>query len=328
MKIKEVGEFALLDRLACRAGPPRDEVVIGIGDDASLWKGNSFTLATTDTLVSGVYFTPEDLSFRELGGKSILVNVSDIAAMGGIPKYVLVSLSLSPEMELLEVEELYEGISEACQTLGISIIGGNLSSCSTMVITITLMGEVEDNRVLTRKGARVSDLVAVTGYLGVAGGYLRLKLEAHNLNPKAWAILRQAFAYPKARILEGRILRELGVKAAIDISDGLILDLSHICKESHLGAVVMVDRLPLHPEAKEILTAEDALYGGEDYELLFTAPSEIVSQVEQRLSCPVTVVGEMVEDNIGEVMLMDGKGKRVSSSIRGWDHFAHPNHKP
>ena len=327
MKIREVGEFALLDRLSRIVALPGDEVIIGMGDDAALWKGNSFTLATTDTLVSGVHFVPDDLSFREVGSKSILVNVSDVAAMGGIPKYALISLSLSPEMELCEVEELYEGISEACSTLGISVVGGNLSSCPTLVVNVTLIGEARNEKVLTRRGAQVSDLVAVTGYLGLAGGYRRLKSEIYNFDPRVRSILRQAFACPKARILEGKMLRESGVRAAIDVSDGLIQDLSHICEESHLGAMVMVDRLPLHPEAREVLTAEDALYGGEDYELLFTAPPEIMPRIEQTLPCPVTVVGKMVEDHPGEIILLDGKGNRLPHLRSGWDHFAHPNLK-
>jgi thiamine-monophosphate kinase len=328
MKIREVGEFALLDRLCRIIALPGGEVIIGIGDDAALWKGSSFALATTDSLVAGVHFFMDDLSFREVGSKSILVNVSDVAAMGGIPKYALISLSLSPEMELCEVEELYEGISEACSALGISVVGGNLSSCPTLVVNVTLIGEAKDEKVLTRRGAKARDLVAVTGYLGLAGGYRRLKSDIHNLDPKIQVILRQAFACPNARILEGRLLCELGVRAAIDISDGLVRDLSHICEESHLGAMIMVDRLPLHPEAREILTAEDALYGGEDYELLFTAPPGLIPTLEQRLPCPVTVVGKMVEDHPGEIILLDGKENRLPHLTSGWDHFAHPNLKP
>jgi len=328
MKVKEVGEFALLDRLSRIITLPGDEVIIGIGDDAALWKGSSFALATTDSLVAGVHFFMDDLSFREVGSKSILVNVSDIAAMGGIPRYALISLSLSPEMELLEVEELYEGISKACSDLGISIVGGNLSSCPTLVVNVTLIGEAKDEKVLTRRGAKAHDLVAVTGYLGLAGGYRRLKPEIHNLDPRIRSILRQAFALPKARILEGRMLCESGVRAAIDISDGLIQDLSHICEGSHLGAMVMIDRLPLHPEACKVLTAEDALYGGEDYELLFTAPPGLMPIFKQRLLCPVTVVGKMVEDHPGEIILLNGKGNQLSHLRSGWDHFVHPNLKP
>ncbi len=124
------------------------------------------------------------------------------------------------------------------------------------------------------------------------------------------------------------MLCESGVRAAIDVSDGLVQDLSHICEGSHLGAIIMIDRLPLHPEVCEFLTAEDALYGGEDYELLFTAPPQLMPALEQRLPCPLTVVGRMVEDHPGEIILLDGKGNRLPHLRSGWDHFAHPNLKP
>ena len=328
MKVSELGEFGLIDLLAKMANSSQDKhLLIGIGDDAAAWYGDaSIQLATVDSLIQDVHFSLGTISWNELGWKSMAANLSDIAAMGGVPRYALVSLALPDHTEVDDVTALYKGMIELAQQSGVAIIGGDISSAPLVAITITILGSTSrDKHILTRSAAKPGDKVAVTGYLGAAAAGLEMLAKQLQFDPEATTCLRNAFLHPYPRIAEGQLLVEQGVKTAIDISDGLISDLNQICKSSQVGARIEIDRVPIEPTVKARfidIFLELALSGGEDYELLFTGRDEVIDRVKGAASCPITVIGEIVADKIGEVILIDREGNPFNLHKAGWEHFA------
>ena len=335
MKVSELGEFGLIDRLAEMVAGSRDnklapwqQLVVGIGDDTAAWHGDtSIQLATTDTLTQDVHFTLSTTSWQELGWKALAVNLSDIAAMGGMPRYALVSLSLPGHTEAEDVAALYRGMIELAQRFEVAIVGGNVSSAPLVSITITVIGSAGNGgkRILTRSTARPGDKVAVTGTLGTAAAGLEMLTNQLQFSREDTALLRDAFLSPLPRIAEGHLLVGRGVETAIDISDGLVADLGHVCKASRVCARVEVDRLPVHPAVKDNFGDKAvglALSGGEDYELLFTASAEVIDGIKKVASCPVTVIGEITADTAGEVNIVDITGNSFNLPETGWDHFA------
>lgn len=332
MKISELGEFGLIDLLAEMINASQGktdaerQLILGIGDDAAAWYGNnSIQLATVDALVQDVHFTLETTTWQELGWKALAVNLSDIAAMGGSPRYALVSLALPGQTEVENVTALYRGIIELAQQFGVTIIGGNMSGAPLVVINITVLGSTESrDRLLTRSAAKPGDKVAVTGYPGMAAAGLEMLTKHLSFKPADTDSLKAAFLTPYPRVAEGRLLVEGGVKAAIDISDGLLADLRHICKMSKVGARIDIDRLPIHPAVKTNFggrAVEFALAGGEDYELLFTAGAAIIDKLRDEIYCPITVIGEVTAEKADQISLVDGKGNPVNLGGAGWEHF-------
>jgi thiamine-monophosphate kinase len=317
MKVRELGEFGLIERLAemiprGRAGPTaaRERLIIGIGDDAAAWYSDtSIQLATVDSLIQDVHFSLDIASWEEVGWKSLAVNVSDIAAMGGLPEYALISLGLPGDTEIEDVIAFYRGMIDLAGEYEVNIIGGDTVSA----------------KILTRSAARPGDRIAVTGTLGAAGAGVEMLGKGLTFGPGVTASLRKACLRPRPRVAEGRLLIEHGVRSAIDISDGLIADLNHICQESRVGARVEVDRVPVSPAVKECFAdraLELALSGGEDYELLFTAVSDTIDRVGMTASCPITVIGEITAEGVNETVLVDSSGNPVSLPGTGWDHFS------
>jgi thiamine-monophosphate kinase len=330
MKVSELGEFGLIDLLAKMASSTSDqqiasrqELITGIGDDAAAWQGEgSVQLATVDSLVQDVHFSSSFTPWADLGWKALAVNLSDIAAMGGVPRYALVALALPDHTEVADVTSLYQGMMELAQASGVVIIGGNISRAPLVIITVTVLGKT--NSMLTRSAARPGEQAAVTGYLGGAAAGLEILNKHLQLDPGAAEALKRAFLRPHPRLEEGQLLAKQGVRAAIDISDGLISDLGQICQQSRVGARIEIDRVPVHPAAKASpgdKSLELALSGGEDYELLFTASSEVIGRVKRAAACPITIIGEITAGNIGEVALVDSQGKPFSMAKRGWEHF-------
>ncbi|MBI4285626.1 MAG: thiamine-phosphate kinase [Chloroflexi bacterium] len=332
MKVAELGEFALIDLLASTIAGYRDnqqkswqQLITGIGEDAAAWHGDgAVQLATVDALVQNVHFRLEDVAWPDLGWKALAINLSDIAAMGGLPGYALVSLSLPPDTEVENVIALYHGMLELARTSGVAVIGGDTDSVPMVAITVTVLGYADrDKPLLLRSAARPGDLIAVTGYLGGAAAGLQMLKRGLRLDSEAAKALRKAFWRPQPRLTEGQLLVAQGVRAAIDISDGLISDLGHICMTSHVGARVEVDRVPVHPAAMTGFGAkalELALSGGEDYELLFTGSADVVEQVAKRAAVPVTVIGQITEKT-GELALVDRSGRPFALAKGGWEHF-------
>jgi len=333
MKVSELGEFGLIDLLAkmVNSSPgsqvSRQQLIIGIGDDAAAWHGDASTqLATVDSFIQDVHFSLDITSWDELGWKALAVNLSDIAAMGGMATYALVSLALPGHTEVEDVTAMYRGMIELAQQFGVVIAGGDTSSAPLVAITITVLGSTKnrDKHILTRSGAEPGDKVAVTGYLGAAAAGLEMLTEKLKLDSEVATCLRKAFLRPYPRIVEGQLLVEQGVKTAIDISDGLISDLNHICKLSQVGARIEVDRLPIEPMVGANFgdkSLELALSGGEDYELLFTGSAQTIDRVKMAVSCPVTVIGEIVADEARKVTLVDSKGNPFRLQKAGWEHF-------
>lgn len=325
MKLYEIGEFGLLELIAntvSRASRP--DILLGIGDDAAVWHSRGlYQLGTTDILVQNVHFSLDIITWWELGWKALAVNLSDIAAMGGSPKYALVSLALPSDTEVEQVIALYQGMDALAENLDIIIIGGNIAMAPLVIISPCLIGEAE-GAILTRSGALSGDKIAVTGFLGSAAAGLKMLAERLEFDDAITSYLRRSHLCPHPRIAEGKILTQNGVTTCIDLSDGLISDLSKVCQQSKVGARVSVNRVPIHPSVQAAFKEESlqlALSGGEDYELLFTAKSNVIDRLSSLMPTPITVIGEIVADKPGQVMLLDKEGKAIEWGRGGWEHF-------
>jgi thiamine-monophosphate kinase len=331
MKVAELGEFGLIDLLAKmikNAGVDRlgdDRPIIGIGDDAAAWRGDdSIQLATVDTVVQDVHFSLKTTTWQELGWKSLAINLSDIAAMGGTPKYTLVALALPVETAVKDVTKIYEGMIDAARQYGLAIVGGNISRAREISITITILGSSPENKILRRDTAVPGDIIAVTGNLGSAIAGQEMLVKKLKYSPEAMRYLREAFLHPVPRIEEGRLLVKHGIATAIDVSDGLVADLQHICEASRVSSRVDISLLPVHEIVKASFGAKSvamALAGGEDYELLFTGGAGTIERVRAEMSYPMTVIGEITAGEPGKIALRDATGNPVKIDKTGWSHF-------
>ena len=332
MQVSELGEFGLIELLADIVGKtknPQDvswqRLIIGINDDAAAWKGDdAIQLATTDSLVQDTHFDLNVTTWKELGWKAIAVNLSDIAAMGGTPEYALISLALPGDLETDCIANLYKGMAEISSQFGVAIIGGNIASASKTMISVTVLGNMESNSMLTRSAAVPGDQIATTGYAGLSAAGLKMLKQKLSFDAETTQLLREAHLTPMPRIDEGQILLHRGVKSAIDISDGLLADLTHICQASKVSARINENEVPIHPALKKNFKSDClqlALSGGEDYELLFTASSQIINRLRKTMPCPVTVIGEITEGETGQVTLIDADGKIIPWEKAGWEHF-------
>jgi len=325
MKVSELGEFGLIDLIKKMAGGEGDEnLLVGIGDDAAAWRGDALIqLATVDSFIQDVHFPSGLASWKELGWKAMAVNLSDIAAMGGLPRYALVSLALPDNTEVDDITALYTGMLELAKQFGVAIVGGDISRAPLVIITITVLGSSQKKQILSRSSAEAGELVAVTGELGAAAAGLEMLTKGLKFDPQVTAGFRNAFLHPLPRIAEGQLLVGQGVKTAIDLSDGLVSDLSQVCKSSRVSARIEAERVPVEPRVKAEFgeqALELALAGGEDYELLFTAKAEVIERVKRKAACPITVIGEILAGNKG-VTVVDSQGKPVSLARKGWEHF-------
>ncbi|OGO43884.1 MAG: thiamine-phosphate kinase [Chloroflexi bacterium RBG_16_58_8] len=331
MKVSELGEFGLIDLLAIMISDSKinqvapNQLIIGIGDDAAAWRSDpSIQLATVDSMVQDVHFSLDTTSWRELGWKSLAINLSDIAAMGGVPTYALVALALPETTEVDDITKLYEGMIELARESQVAVVGGNISRSPVVSVTITVLGSSLANKILRRSTAKPGDTIAVTGHPGSAAAGLEMLKNKLALPPETARYLRDAFLHPVPRLAEGQLLAKRGVITAIDISDGLLSDLRHICEASQVSARLNVDLLPIHPAVKENFgkkARELALSGGEDYELLFTAAAAVVERIRAEMEHPVTVIGKITAGEHGKISLFDAGGRPVKMGQMGWEHF-------
>lgn len=340
MKVSELGEFGLIELLADIVNKTTSasvtsgsgyHLLLGIGDDTAVWRTEaSVQLATTDTLVQDVHFTFGTATWEELGWKALAINISDIAAMGGIPRYALVTLGLPRDTEVEDVAQLYQGMTEAAKRYDATIVGGDIIGAPVVIISVALLGSAQGaadypHNILTRSAAVAGDLVAVTGYLGTSAAGLKMLREDLPFDKETASLLRQAHLRPLPRVDEGQTLLAEGVRAAIDISDGLAGDLDKMCQASGVGARIRVDKVPIHPLVRAAFKNDClklALAGGEDYEALFTARAEILDRIKGQIPIPVTIIGEIIKAEAGQVRLLDAEGKEMPLEDTGWDHFA------
>lgn len=334
-ELSEFGEFKLIDHLTKPIKLNHKSTVKGVGDDAAVIDaGKKYMLLTNDLLVEGIHFDLTYTPIKHLGYKSVAVNLSDIAAMNGIPKHLVVSIAVSNRFSVEALEELYAGIYLACEKFKVDVIGGDTtSSTSGLMISITVMGEVDKDKVTYRDTAKVNDLVCTTGNLG--GAYMGLLLlerekavfeEDPNMQPDLeghdYIIGRQLKPEPRLDIVDKLSKAGILPNAMIDISDGLGSDIKHICNQSKLGCRIYEDKLPIDPTTINMAhefkmgpwTA--VLNGGEDYELLFTIRQNDFEKI--KLIPEVSVIGHMTEENEG-IFLVTTSDSLVEIKAQGWD---------
>jgi thiamine-monophosphate kinase len=317
--LADVGEFGFLARLLPTLPVGRD-VILGPGDDCAIVQaGAERLLLTVDALVEGVHFRAGWLTPRQLGRKAFLVNASDIAAMGGAPRWCVVNLAAPRHTPVANLAAISRGVAEAARENGASLVGGNLSRGARLAVDVTLVGAAP-RRPLRRSGARPGDLLYVTGQLGEAA--LGLRALQHDRRARGPAV--QRFRQPPSRWRAGVWLAHSGAATAmIDISDGLAQDLGHLCAASRIGARIVLDRLPCSPRVRR-RGLSLALGGGEDYELLCAVPAPHRRRVERlaaRFGFPFTGIGECRPAREG-LRAVAAQGRAVALTGAGFDHFA------
>jgi thiamine-monophosphate kinase len=330
-----MGEFTLIDRIRKILPAAEDkDLLVDIGDDTAVIRMDArrALLVTCDIQVEGRHFRFEHITPYQLGRRAMAVNVSDIAAMGGKPTYALVSLGLPATFPVGSYDRLFEGMRDELQPHRARIVGGNLARTKDcLVVDITLLGETDPSRVLTRGGARVGDRIFVTGKLGASGAGFQVLTMFGKKFPARFKDFVKSHLLPTPRVDAGQRIAHSGVATSmIDLSDGVASDLFHICTRSGVGAEIHEDRLPLPENIGEIAEKSGrsvmylALHSGEDYELLFTAPPRIPVQKVQSITgpsgVPITEIGKIVGRDDG-YCLVDSRGRRTPLTPTGWDHF-------
>jgi thiamine-monophosphate kinase len=337
--ISAIREFDLIRAIQERYHTNNSLIMRGIGDDAAVIAPakNRRQLLTTDLLVERVHFDLTTATFAEIGFRAAVANLSDIAAMGGTPEYLLVSLAIPQSGTKRQVSELYRGMMAACRSHNVRLIGGDTSaSASGWFINLTLVGSAIHRRILLRSGARIGDHLYVTGTLGDSLAGLRLlQTSRRGAGMRSLALRHRRFLMrrhvrPTARIFEGRWLSAKGwATSAIDISDGLSGDLRHICEESHVGADIDLSAVPISQACRAYARATRqepitfALAGGEDYELLFTVPARQRTRFERAKAAQhvrMTWIGTIKPARSG-LHMMRANGRREPLPLISYEHF-------
>ena len=316
-----IHEFEIIARYFTRASSDPD-VVLGIGDDAAVLAPDGPLAVTVDTLVAGVHF-PDGMAPHLLGFRLMAVNLSDLAAMGAQPRWCTLALTL-PAADEFWLEGFSRGLFELADRFGIALVGGNLTR-GPMTLTLQVMGNIDRAKMLTRAGGHIGDDIYVTGTLGdSSAGIALIKERMAAPHGSAAAALKERFYRPMPRVGAGLALRSLAT-AAIDVSDGLIADLSHVCKASGCGATIDVERVPLSAELLSLFPPQEALAhalgGGDDYELCFTAPPSRAEEIETVLEAtgtPVRRIGQLVA---GQTVVCRRDGEPYNPPVRGYRHF-------
>ncbi len=300
---------------------------MGIGDDAAWTRAKGNLLLTSDLLIDKVHFDRRWASFYGLGYKTLAVNLSDVAAMGGTPEYLLLSLGLPVDFKVKDIEEFYRGIGQLASQTGVSLVGGDTCASKCFFTSAFLVGHAPYGPV-KRSGARVGDDLYVTGTLGDSFlGLNLLKKRKRIGTSKEVAYLTSRHLFPQARLKAGSILaKEKLAKAMIDISDGLVQDLGHLCKSSGTGAEIWQEAIPLSPPYRRLAGVNRAHYslaGGEDYELLFSVRArdhKRLKKIQNRLGVPITHIGKCLPARHG-ITVTTSQGTSLSLSQMGYDHF-------
>ncbi len=335
--IKDVGEFGLIARMVSVLGrTPSDDLLVGVGDDAAVYKigGGRVHIVTTDALVEGVHFDRMMMPMPYLGTKCIAVNVSDVVAMNGLPRYATVVLGIPDNLTVEDVEALYQGMRKACETYDLEIVGGDTIASHGLTISVTVIGEAREEDIVTRGGAQPGDLLCLTGEVGASYAGLKVLLEqrrklqeeGEDFSPNVGQfqhVIRRHLV-PKARLDLVRDWSERRVRptSLIDISDGVSSEVNHICSNSGVGAEVHVAAIPIGLETRRV--ADDfgddvdtyALFGGEDYELIFTAPRDVTDRMDDE---SFNVIGRITAD--ADVVAKMADGAAIPLGMGGFQHF-------
>lgn len=333
--IAQLGEFGLIDHLTKNFEITQPSTLKGIGDDAAVLDfKEKKVVVSTDLLIEGVHFDLAYMPLKHLGYKSVVVNISDICAMNARPTQITVSLAVSNRFPLEALEELYEGVAHAAREYKVDVIGGDTTSSQKgLIISVTALGEADEDEIVYRNGAKQTDLLVVTGDIGAA--YMGLQVlerekQVFQVNPNsqpdldAYTYLIERQLKPEARNDLRTLLHALEVKptSMIDISDGLSSEIMHLCKQSGVGCNLYEDKLPLDPqfinvcEEFNIDSTTVAINGGEDYELLFTIAMEDFEKVKGNPN--MTIIGHMTQESEG-VHLVTRANTKIPLKARGWD---------
>lgn len=335
----DLGEFPLIDRL--RGLLPADvsaaDVIVGNGDDAAVVDagGGKCWVLTCDVQVQGEHFFRKGVSGYSVGQKALAVNISDVAAMGGAPRFAVISLGIPAEMPVSFLDELYEGINAKAGRWNVLILGGNVSrTAGPFFIDVFVLGEIAREEILLRSGAQPGDQILVTGHLGDAAAGLHLIRHPElKVRDETHTVLTFAQLRPQPRVEEGRAIAKLRLAhSMMDLSDGLAGDLGHLCKASGAGAVIWEHALPISSHMLDLATVAGkqpvdwALHGGEDYELLLTAPVEHVAELQKAVredaGASLTPIGEVLPPGEG-IHLKKGEAAVPLEAV-AWDHFRSP----
>lgn len=332
MKISEIGERELLRRLFPIFKAQNEDIIINAGDDAaSVRSFAGQAVMTTDILIEDVHFKVRDIKPHTLGRKSLAVSISDIAAMAARPLYAMISLGLPPDTTVDFVTGLYQGLSSMADEYGVAIVGGDIAMSDKIIINVALYGTAGPDEKLTRRdAARSDDLIMVTGTLGGSALGLELLLAAKDDSIKKGARFINIHQDPSPRVVEAQIAAKNGVLVIEDISDGLLTEISHICEMSGTGALVDARSLPLPEGLESIATGMGldpiglALMGGEDYELVLVAPSNIgekaAAAILEQTGTQVRNIGKITK-TAAKIEIWDKSGKTEVTDRLGYEHF-------
>lgn len=333
MGLKDIGEFGFIKKISrgCLIRPAG--VIKAIGDDAAAFTTppGTISLLTTDLLVERIHFLRNAISGFDLGYKSLAVNLSDIAAMGGIAREAFVSIAVPETCALDYLEAIYAGMKTLAARFDVNILGGDTTGSKVdLIINVAVYGTVKPEQLLTRDGARPGDIIFSTGFLGDSRAGLHLVLNSIAADSEALQRLVSAHLHPEPHLQEARFLAcQPGVHAAIDTSDGLSSDLAHLAEESRVGAHLYAEKIPLSDALRKFCARFDrdpvsyALAGGEDYTLLCTAAASraegIAAAFEAEFKRPLFQIGEITTAGALELVFGDGRSEPITPS--GWDHF-------
>jgi thiamine-monophosphate kinase len=339
INLRDVGEFGLIELLARELGPCATDarLIAGIGDDAMAWReGGAILLLTTDALVEGVHFRLDTTSWLDLGWKALAVNLSDIAAMGGAPDYAVVTLGLNDRVHVGDALDLYRGMRALAERTGCVVAGGDVvRSPHDVVIGVSVTGRMPAGPAgvlcpLLRSTARPGEVVAVAGWLGASAAGLWLLSHpetAAAIDSAAREAALRAHLRPEPLIEAGQYLARVGVRTAMDVSDGLLADLEKLCRASGVAATIDAGAVPVQPDVQRAFGTQAlawALTGGEDYALLVTIPADRLEQVQPGCPAPLHAIGAIYAGRPGEVSVrgLDAMLQEYLRHTRGWDHFA------
>ncbi len=337
-ELAELGEFGLISKLTENNNIKQKNTVLAVGDDCAIVKFNSklHTLITTDLVLEGIHFDLMYSPLKHIGYKAVVVNLSDVYAMNAIPQQITVSIAVSAKFTVEALEELYEGIKLACENYNVDLIGGDTSASLTgLAISITAIGQAAPKDIVKRNGAKINDLICVTGDLGAAYSGLQIMQrektvfqQTNGAQPKleGYEYVIERYLKPEARkeIIDALKEKNIIPTSMIDISDGLSSELFHICSQSNVGCVIYEEKIPIDQETGKVAAEFDiepiipALNGGEDYELLFTVPITLHEEIKKIPG--IHIIGNIVDKN-QSLQMISRSGAPITLKAQGWSAF-------